>query len=113
VWLSLIMQIDIGTVLNKFDDTVDELNLQVKEYGLRFITADGRLRTIRARKNVKAPKQQLREPLQSKGRVMFNLKRNGTILLEDLDIHEPRAVKVAMITHFKDFKSTSWLPVFH
>lgn len=107
------MQIDIGTVLKKFDDTVDEVDQTVKEYGVRFITANGTLRTMRARKNVKYPKQQLRAPLAAKGRTLFNLKRNGTMLVEDMDLQEPRAVKVAMITHFKDFNSTTWASVFH
>lgn len=107
------MQIDIGTVLRKLDDTVDLHDLHVKTYGLRFITAKGYLRTIHARKNVRNPKQQLRVPLKEKGRVLFNLKRNGTLLLHDLNVNEPRAVKVAMITHFKDFNSSTWSKVFH
>lgn len=106
------MQIDIGTVLKKFDDTVDELDQSVKEYGIRFITSDGRLRTMRARKNVKEPKR-LRQQLSPRGGVRWNLKRAGTMLVQDLDINEPRAVKVAMICGFRDFNSNQWLNVFH
>lgn len=106
-------EIDIGTVLQKFDDTVDEAQLTVKQYGIRFITADGRLRTMRARKNVKSPKQKLSKPLQPKGKVMFNLQRNGTMLVHDLDIDDPRTVKVASICAFKDFQSSTWLNVRH
>lgn len=105
--------IDIGTVLKRFDDTVDERTLQVKEYGIRFITADGRLRTLIGRKNVKSPKAQLRSDLNTRGGVTWNLKRNGTMLVEDSAIKQPRAVKVAMITHFKDFESNVWHKVFH
>ncbi len=106
-------QIDIGTVLNHFDDTVDERTSEVKEYGIRFITVDGRVRTMRARKNVKSPKRQLRAPLSNRGGITWNLKRNGTLLAHDLDIDEPRTVKVATIIGFKDFKTTTWLNVFH
>ena len=105
--------IDIGTVLAKFDDTFDEISHQVKEYCIRFITADGRLRTMRARKNVKHPKAQLEMPLEERGKVMYNLKRNGVMLLEDLDINEPRSVKVAAICFFKDFKGEQWQCVKH
>lgn len=105
--------IDIGTVLNHFDDTVDEQDLTVKEYGIRFITADGRLRTMRARKNVKSPKQQLRAPHQERGKGLYSLKRNGTMLVHDLDANEPRAVKVATFCAFKDFNSSTWLTVRH
>jgi len=105
--------IDIGTVLRHFDDTVDEMDLSVKEYGIRFITADGRLRTMRARKNVKEPKRGMRKPLANKGRVMYNLKRNGTMLVQDLELNEPRAVKVAAITAFRDYNSPEWHNVFH
>jgi hypothetical protein len=107
------MKIDIGTVLNKFDDTVDEVSSIVKEYGIRFITADGRLRTMRGRKNVKSPKQQLDKPLDPRGGVQWNLQANGTMLVHDLDIAEPRACKVAMFCGFKDFNSSTWLTVFH
>jgi hypothetical protein len=105
--------IDIGTVLNKFDDTVDELDATVKEYGIRFITIDGRLRTMRARKNVKSPKQQLRKPTEERGNRMFNLKRNGVMLVHDLAIDQPRTVKVATICAFKDFNQSTWNNVRH
>lgn len=106
--------IDIGSVLNHFDDMVDELNQEVKEYGLRFITSDGRLRTMRCRKNVRSPKMQLRAPLQAKGKAMFNLKKHGTMLLSDLDTEDGlRTVKVATICHFKNHQSTEWNRVRH
>jgi hypothetical protein len=106
--------IDIGTVLNKFDDTYDERDSAVKEYGIRFITEDGRLRTMRCRKGVKAPRQQLTEGgNQERGKFRYNLKRNGTILVHDLDINESRSPKVAMICQFKDFNSNTWLKVYH
>jgi hypothetical protein len=105
--------IDIGSVLNRFDDLVDEFNQAVKEYGIRFITGDGRLRTMRCRKNVSAPKQQLRKPLQQKGKSLFHLKRHGTMLVHDLDIAQPRTVKVSTICQFKDFESTQWNRVRH
>ncbi len=105
--------IDIGTVLNHFDDTVDELNQDVKEYTIRFITGDGRLRTMRCRKNVQNPKQQLRAPLPHKSKSLFNLKRHGTMLVHDLDIDEPRTVKVATFCHFKNFQESTWSRVRH
>lgn len=105
--------IDIGTVLNKFDDTVDEIDSSVKEYGIRFITSDGRVRTMRARKGVRAPKQQLNNGNQERGNFRYNLQRNGTILVFDLDINESRSPKVATIFAFKDFNKNTWLRVHH
>lgn len=105
--------IDIGTVLAKFDDTVDEISQTVKFYGVRFITADGRLRTMHARKNVKSPKSQLQSAPEERGKLMYNLKRNGVMLLQDIDLAEPRSVKVAMICGFKDFNQDTWLRVKH
>lgn len=105
--------IDIGTVLQKFDETYDEQSLSVKAYGIRFITTDGRLRTMTARKNVKSPKQQLIGDHQPRGKFKFNLKRHGTMLVHDLAIDKPRSVKVANICHFKDFESTAWINVRH
>lgn len=103
---------DIGSVLKRFDDTVDEVDFTVKDYGIQFITTDGRLRTMRARKNVKSPKQKLETP-NEKGKVMYNLKRAGNMLLHDLEIDEPRHVKVSTICFFSDHNQTAWQRVFH
>lgn len=105
--------IDIGTVLKHLDDTVDEHTLQVKEYGLRFITADGRLRTLIGRKNVKSPKQGKRAPLDPRGGITWNLKRNSTLLMHDNHISQPRAIKVPTIVQFKHHGSNVWHKVFH
>ena len=105
-------QISIERVLQHFDNTVDEATMEVKEYCVRFITADGRLRTMRARKLTKEPKRQMRAALPSRGGISYNLKRNSTMMMEDIDRKEPRAVKVAMITGFKE-KNSNWLTVFH
>ncbi len=106
--------IDIGSVLNLFDDTVDEHTNDVKEYGIRFITSDGRVRTMRARKNVKSPQQQLvNGKTQPRGKFRFNLKRNGVMLLQDLDLAQPRSVKVAAIFAFRNFNETTWSRVYH
>lgn len=101
-------EIDIGTVLRKFDDTVDLVTNEVKSYGIRFITSDGRLRTMIARKNVKAPRLQLERPHDERGKFKFNLKRAGVMLLHDLKLDEPRSVKVACITHFRDYRDNKW-----
>jgi hypothetical protein len=106
--------IDIGTVLQRFDDTYDEKSNAVKEYGLRFLTSDGRHREMRCRKGVKAPQQQIVEGgNQPRGKFRFNLKYHGSMLLHDMDINETRSVKVSMIFGFKDFKTNTWLNVFH
>lgn len=107
--------IDIGTVLNKFNDTYDEENAVVKQYGIMFITSDGRVRTMHARKNVKSPKQALRQAQgpDARGKGLFNLQRHGTILLEDLRKKEARTVKVATIFAFQDFNKSPFLNVRH
>lgn len=105
--------IDIGSVLKRFDDTVDEHDLTVKDYGIKFITSDGRLRTMRCRKNVRNPKQQLRKPLSPRGKVMYNLQRAGTMLVHDLALDQPRSVKVAAICFFADHNSKTYSRVFH
>ncbi|HEY3403886.1 MAG TPA: hypothetical protein VGK59_10895 [Ohtaekwangia sp.] len=105
--------IDIGSVLNHFDDTVNERTSEVNEYFIRFITNDGKLRTMRARKGVRSPKQGLRKPHQPKGKFRYNLKRNGTMLVFDLDLNEYRTVKVAHIFGFRTKQHPSWNRVFH
>lgn len=106
------MVIDIGTVLNKFNDTYDERSAVVKHYGIMFITSDGRVRTMDARKNTKSPKQSITGQ-QKRGKQYFHLQRHGTMLLEDVAKKETRTVKVATIFAFRDFKTQSWLNVRH
>lgn len=109
--------IDIGTVLARFNDTYNELELQVNQYGIRFITSDGRLRTMICRKNVKSPRQQLRAPQHKRAKGLFNLQRHGTILLEDMKRNDPRTVKVAAICEFGAASPSgevkTWLRVRH
>lgn len=106
--------IDIGTVLNKFDDTADEFDFAVKDYGIRFITADGRVRTMRARKGVQEPKRQLTEKGNApRGKFRYNLQRTGTMLVHDLKADEPRTIKPSMFFSFADFKSTEFIKIRH
>lgn len=111
--------IDIGTVLLKFDDTYNEQTMQVKNYGIKFITKDGRIRTMQARKNVKSPRTPVDRTdtniiaKRTRRKGLFNLQRHGTMLVNDLHRGEPRTVKVANIFAFRDFNSTTWLNVSH
>ncbi|MEJ0030931.1 MAG: hypothetical protein WDO15_11400 [Bacteroidota bacterium] len=105
------MEIDIGHVLNRIDDTIDEHSRAVKEFGLKFITSDGRCRTIRCRKNIKFPRAKRKESKTKIDRSTFNLKENGAILVGDLDKGEMRTIKIASIAFFRDHKKTEWHPV--
>lgn len=105
-------RIDIGTVLNKFNDTVDERTNQVKQYGIRFINDRGEQRELTCRKNIKSPRQG-KEGSVDRGREMFNLKRNGVMLVRAEHEDHPRTIKTSMIYGFKDFNSQTWLNVFH
>lgn len=103
--------IGIDKVLQHFDDTYDEASFTVKEYGLRFITEDGRVRTMRAKKKLKAPKQGLIKPTSDRGKFKFHMQRMGNMLVEDLDLKSPRTVKPAMFSHFKT--SNGWEAIYH
>ncbi len=104
--------IDIAQLLSKLDNTYDEQTHEVKSYGLRFITRKGEQREVICRKNVKSPKQQTAGK-DERGKVMFNLKRNGVLMVQDLSNGHPVTPKVAMIYGFRDFKSDVWQNVFH
>jgi hypothetical protein len=105
-------QIDIGTVLNKLNDTVDVVTQVVKTYGIRFINDRGEKREFIFRKNVKSPKQ-VKIATDPAGKEMYNLQRNGVILLKNPGEDHPRSIKTCMIYGFKDFNSSTWLKVFH
>lgn len=105
-------RIDIGTVLNKFNDTVDERTQVVNHYGIRFLNAQGEKREIFCRKNIKSPKQEI-QGSQDRGREMYNLKRNGVMLVKAQGEDHPRTIKTSMIFQFRDRNSSTWLNVFH
>lgn len=107
------LRIDIGTVLNKFDDTYDESTNQVKTFGIKFVKSDGQVREMICRKSVKSPKQGKSGDLQERGKAKYNLKYHGAMMLFDEEIQSYRSVKVAHIFAFKDFRSDQWLDVFH
>lgn len=107
--------IGIDKVLQHLDNTYDEHTQVVNEYGIRFITQDGRVRTMRAKKKLKAPKQALRKPTEERGKHKYNLQRLGNMLVEDLDLQEPRTVKPSMFFAFSipiDNKN-NWQPIYH
>lgn len=106
--------IDIGTVLNKISDTVDERSNETKVFGLKFLTAEGLIREMQCRKSVKMPKAGLKEEgATRKGKMNYNLKVNGVLLLQDLEAQAPRSVKASCILQFKDFKTQHWEDVRH
>ena len=105
-------QIGIDLVLVKVNDTVDVENSIVKTYGVRFINAEGEKREINCRKYTKSPKQNM-DGKDERGKDFYNLKRNGIIMLWDVDAGHPRSVKTAMLYGFCDFQSSIWLKIFH
>lgn len=105
--------IDIGTVLNKFNDTVDERTSETKAFGIKVLTATGEVREMVCRKNVKSPKARLESEPEERGKMNYNLKKNGVMLVQDLEAMAPRSVKVACILQFKDFLSNHWEDVRH
>lgn len=109
------MLLDIGTVLNKFNDITDERDHAVKEYGIRFITREGKVRYMRSRKGVReiTLQQQLQKPLQVRGKITYNLQRAGNMQIHDLDLDKPRTVKPSMIFAFRDFQHTEFSNVRH
>jgi hypothetical protein len=108
-------KIDIGTILNKLDDTVDEETNEVKTYGIRYLKkkdADGKVtgEILRARKGVKNPKARMKKAgNNARGKYRYNLKENGVILLKDDDADVFRSIKAACIYGFRDYGSDVWL----
>lgn len=107
-------KIDIGTILNKFDDTYDERSNEVKTYGIKYLKRkDGNGNVlgsmVSCRKNVKNPKARLKGGNNERGKFRFNLKESGTILLHDESTGNTRSVKVSCIYAFRDHNGQRWL----
>ena len=107
--------IDIGTVLNKLNDTVDQQTQDVKVFGLRFLVklkpGQGVTREMIVRKNVKAPKQ--KHSVQERGKGTYSLQKNGILRAYSEERGHPIDIKTAMIYGFRDYKESYWLNVFH
>ena len=107
-------KIDISTVLKQFDLVYDEKSNQVKTFGIRFITADGRKSEIHdARKNVKNPKAATTGEVSPRTKQKYNLKRHGAMKLFNENTEEYRDVKVAHMIEFRPYNQKIWIPIFH
>ncbi len=104
--------IDIGTVLNKIDNTVDDESMEVRRFGIRYLTEKGMGEMLDCRKNVKDPFKNQKGKTPEKGKFKYSLKQKGTILLTSED-KAYRSVLVSAIYEFKDFKSPRWIRVRH
>jgi len=105
-------QISIENVLIRLNDTVDYESLEVKKYGIRFITSEGEIREITCKKRTKQPKAAITKH-DPRGNQFYSLQGKGVIMLDDLDAGMIITVKPAMIYGFKDCQSTKWLNVYH
>lgn len=99
--------IAITTLLSKLDDTYNESTGEVKNYGIRFLKADGTTREMMCSKKT------LGAGRNGNRKFNHNLKQKGTIMVTDLSINKERTPKVALIYQFKDHNSSTWKPVFH
>jgi hypothetical protein len=97
-------EIDIATVLNKLNDTIDERTTTSKAYGLRFINREGEKRELICRKNVR---------IGVRGRYQFSLKDRGLVQVTAEGENHPRLIKPTMIYGFQDHQSQVWQNVFH
>lgn len=104
--------IDIGTLLNKIDNTVDDESMEVRRFGIRYLTEKGTGEMLDCRKNVKDPFKNQKGKTPEKGKFKYNLKQKGTILLTSEE-KAYRSVLVSAIYEFKDFKSSRWIRVRH
>lgn len=104
--------IDIGTVLNKIDNTVDDETMEVRRFGIRYLTENGKGEMLDCRKNVKDPFKNQKGKTPEKGKFKYSLKQKGTILLTSEE-KAYRSVLVSTIYEFKDFKSSRWIRVRH
>jgi hypothetical protein len=102
------MKLSIAQVLQKFNEQYDEKEFLPKQYGIRFITADGRLRTMLCSKNIKPPGSGLKKPV---GNAFAHLQRAGIMLVSEGA--QQRSIKPATICGFKDYKSDTWQTVYH
>jgi len=106
--------IDISSVLNQFDLMVDEITQQVKTFGIRYITASGKLGEIwDARKNVKNPKAEITDAKSERSKQKYNLKEYGVMKLFNENTEEYRDIKVAHMIEFRPHNSKTWIPIYH
>lgn len=102
--------IDSASALAKMNDTWDSQGDSVKTYGLRFISKNGFREIYNARKAVKEPRQQGKQPANN-NRGKSNKKLHGLVQVYDDDTKQFRDIKFAQIIAFRDYRSTRWTAV--
>lgn len=107
--------IDINTVLHKFSESIDD-NGVPKSFGFRFIKTDGTRSEIPScfkKLSSKLDGMKMAKNEAVKPRANHNLKKNGQIMVVDVQADHPKNLKVAHLTHFKDHNSTQWQVIVH
>jgi len=107
-------KIDIASVLNHFDMTVDEATTKVLTHGIRYRKATGEMGEIyNARLNVKKPTDKTSKERRQDIKLKYNLKYSGAVLIYNQDTGEYRSIKKAHMTHFRLHNSDKWLQIWH
>lgn len=104
--------IDIGTVLNKLDDYVDEGRSDVKVFGIRFLSEKG-FREMSCRKNFKSFRRERPKIRGERTKQNYNLQKNGVMRLFDVEKQEHRSVRPDTMFMFRDHKSKDWQKIWH
>lgn len=91
--------IDIGTALDRINITHE--GGKPVNFSISFVKDDGSIRNIKcARKNVKHPGQKS----NSGGKLNYNLKSKGVLLVHDEDMNEFRSIKISRVIEFNGEK---------
>lgn len=94
------------------NDTVDVETTAVKDFGVKFYTAEGELRVISARKYTRGALQDIAGQ-DKRGKASHNLQAHGLVMLQDLTNGRTINVRATSIYGFKDYQSFIWLNVYH
>lgn len=99
--------------MKNFDLTTGE-DGSLRTYGIRFVTADGRVSEIYdARKNVKNPHAEVTGDNNDRTKQKYHLKTHGAVKLFNDNSEEYRDVKLAHMIAFRPFNQKEWIPIVH
>lgn len=111
IFLFIMQKIDIQTVLDEMHLIADSKG-NTRLFGIKYIKSTGEIREMNnCKRNVKNSWNERKT--DAKGKMKYNLKYKGVVLLYNEDTGEYRSIKAAHMVAFRPHGRKNWIPIWH
>lgn len=98
------------------DQVLNHLDIDHRSVGIRYVKENGEIGVMyschKPVSKAKSAPGQIRNA-DPRGKIKYNLKYHGVVLLKNDDSGDFRSIKKAQMIGFRPFGSDKWLPIWH